>query len=215
MSQALCHRLAQSASWIIAALLLWVCIGGRVFAQERQVGAQVLGVNSPGTGNDLGVGLKVDGVVPFNETLRALAEMSWAVEPKSYIGDGQAFRGRLDLRYQPNGLPIWFQVGGAGVHQRTSEYNKTAWFPTAAVGVNVRDWVTVGVKRYFQERQTLNKVSGWEVQGDLYIPFNDTRWLVRIGGGISRTKFYQPWGELMGWQVSWAPQVSAGFARRF
>ena len=184
-------------------------------AQEKQLGAQALLVNSPGTGNALGMGVKADAVLPLNDFLKAVAEASWVVEPKAYLGNGQAFRGRAELRFQPRRSLFWVGAGGALVHQRTSEYTKTAWFPALSGGVNVRNRLVFGVKRYFQERQTLNKVSAWEVQADAYIPFNDTRWLVRIGGGATRTRFYQPWGQLMGWQASWAPSVSAGFAWRF
>lgn len=196
-------------------ILVLLSAGIPAFGQERQIGAQALLVNSPGTGNTLGIGAKVDAVVPLNDFLKAVTEASWIVEPKAYIGDGHAFRGRAELRFHAPGQPFWFAGGGAVVHQRTSEYRKTAFFPTISGGINLHDRFIVGVKRYFQEQQTLNKVSAWEVQGDVFIPFNDTRWLVRIGGGATRTRFYQPWGELAGWQTSWAPSVSAGFALRF
>lgn len=197
-------------------ILVLLSAGIPALGQERQAGIQALLVNSPGTGNTLGMGAKGDVVAPLNEFFTALAEVSWIVEPKAYLGNGHAFRGRADLRYHPHTLhPFWIGSGVAVVHQRTSEYTKTAVFPTASAGINLNNRMVVGVKRYFQEAQTLNKVSAWEVQGDVFIPFNDTRWLVRIGGGATRTRFYQPWGSLMGWQASWAPSASAGFAWRF
>ena len=203
---------------LIAFLFLLVA-SSAIHAQERQVSLQAQLVNSKGTGNDLGYGVKTDVILPLNDFLTAVAELGWVVEPKTYIGDGHAFRGRAEVRLQPwreYDQPFFVSAGGSFVHQRTSQYTKTAYNPTVAIGANIKARAVLQYKHYFTENRTPNRVGASEFSGEVFIPFNDTRWLVRTGVSVINSRFSQPDGFVNAGRYSvWAFQAQAGFAYRF
>lgn len=203
--------------------LILICmllsVGASARAQERQAGLQATYVHSPGTGNTDGVGLKAEAVLPLTDFLTAVTELGWVIEPKAYLGNGQALRGRAELRIAPftrGKVRPYLAAGGSAVRQWTSAYRKSAFNPTVSFGVNWGNCLVPYWKHFLVERQTQNRVAADEFGAGLYLPLDDSRWLVRTSLSTINTRFSQPAGFLNAGRYSvWAWQMSAGFARRF
>jgi hypothetical protein len=198
-----------------------------VYAQVPQVGVQGVMVASPGTGQKAGGGVRVDGVwkVLGYEPVRVVGYAQETYEPKLYVGDGSATRLGGDVRYTPGVLAEAFEdfslrpyvaVGGAWVNTHTSQYSKSAGFVTAGVGINYKDYVTVGFKRYFTEHQTANKVRANELAVDAYVPLDkQPHWLVRAGLLVQRGGYWQPSGVAKGFHGFTTLQLGVGAAYKF
>lgn len=195
-------------------LLAILLIASVSYAQERQASTGVIYVNSPGTGNRPGVGVRADVVIPIDDLFTLLAETNWVVEPKGYVGDGSAWRARLDGRMhlypREADLSPFVGVGLSAVHQTTSQYSKGALTWTFSAGVVLRQRYVPYWKRYFPEGQTQNKVSADEIGGELYLPLNESRWRIRAGLAAVNTRFMQPAGPQAGKHSSWAMQAHFG-----
>lgn len=196
-----------------------LCSVSASFAQERQVSAGVVYANSPGTGNRPGVGVRADVVIPIDDLFTLLGETNWVIEPKGYVGDGSAWRARLDGRMhlypREADLSPFVSVGLSAVHQTTSQYSKGALTWTFSAGAVVQQRYVPYWKRYFPEGQTQNKVSADEIGGELYLPLNDTRWRIRAGVAGVNTRFTQIGGPFAGKHSSWALQTHFGISRVF
>ena len=177
---------------------------------------------SRGTGDGASVGVRVDAVVPFKEFYRAVAEASWSIEEKLYIGDGSGntLRGKAELRAQWPGrgarVAPFVGVGLSLTKRYTSEYTKLAINPLLSAGVNVRDRFVPYVRWYLPEHNSPNRISAVEFGAELNLPLSeDTPWLIRGGISEKRTSFYQPFGPLAGNRHSWNLQLSLGAGYRF
>lgn len=207
-------------SFILGGLLASIMVDPAL-GQERQVGVQAIYTHSPGTGHDNGVGVKTDVVVPIDKQFFAvLGELNWEVQPKSYIGDGWAWRGRLEGRIhfydRREKWSPFYSVGLAASHQYTSQYDKGSKTWTMGAGV-VYDQKVVGYWRHlFEEKQTANRASADEVGVELYWPLDvGSKWRVRASGSVINVRFTQPNGPYAGRHNVNAYQIGIGLGRVF
>lgn len=206
---------------LLCAVLITAMLVSAASAQERQAGLGVLYTHGSGTGNGDAIGVRADAVLPLNDFLKVIGEVSWAIEPKLYLGDGsgQTYRARVDLRaHWPGNKAVapFVSVGGSGVYQHTSQYDKSAYNPTLGAGINVRNRVIPYWRHFFTEQQTQNKVAADEFGAELYLPLNGPRWLVRAGLAGVNTRFSQPPGYSNAGRYSvWTFVMHTGFALRF
>ena len=197
-------------------LVTILLIASLSYAQERQAGAGVIYVNSPGTGNAPGKGVRADIVLPIQDLFTLVAETNWVVEPKIYIGDGSgnALRvraeGRVHVWPRQANISPFVSAGVSGVRQWTSQYSKGATTWTHGAGLVLHQRFVPYWKHFWVEKKTPNKVGGDEFGGEVYLPLNETRWRIRAGVAGVNTRFTQIGGPFAGKHSSWALQAHFG-----
>ena len=215
MSQSFLRTLVSLS---FAALLL-MCMGVEATAQEQQVNGTWTWAHSPGTGHKDGLGFSGEVVVRPKKELVVVgrAGMEWTA--KGYLGNGNAKRADLNLRYIPKPSSVlkpFGQVGVAVVNNTTSDYSKTARFLTAGGGVDYNNLVIAEWRHFFRENQTLNRGSSDKFNLGVYIPFErNSRWLAVVNVFVQRTKFTQPNGPDAGVHRAWSTGVGFGVGYKF
>jgi len=198
-------------------IFLVLLLAGWVKAQPSSVGVvAAIGTGSAASGNSASLGACVEGAYDVKGYAVLMGSGCYDTGDKGYVGDGRNLRARAEAhgyftrdldRIRP------FVLGGVNwAQQSNSQYTKSITNYYIGVGINFHNRFLAQAEYLLPEHSTLNRTSAIRISGYYLHPIA-SKWSLKLGGGITSTRFYQPGGPLTGWHRATSLSLSAGILR--
>ena len=188
------------------------------FAQPNSVGVSAFwGSGSRSSGNTPAIGICAEATHDAGSKYAVLTGSAcYDTGDKGYVGDGHNLRGKLEghayFSRNTESVRPFLLVGVNYARQSNSQYSKAITNYYGGGGINFRDRVIVQAAYLLPESGTLNQVSAIWASGYWLRPVA-AKWSLKLGGGVSVTRFYQPGGPLTGWHRSSSVTITGGILR--